>query len=233
MTLSEYATIVGITVATADETRVTAQITKSQRIIESLLGFTLDTALFDSNEYTEVGKTPSDCPCPDVDLATLLDPDAVVGAYRLYPYNSSDKYLLIDPASAIHAVKLVRDGITFKTLETKEFRGHLDRGIIKSLEQYKRWCGCFISTFECECTQLAVDATWLWNTDAIPDDLNQVWVEMITFYADPKNNIKSETLGPHSYTKIKENRPEMLEHNLMILKKYQGAKGTITKIPTQ
>lgn len=228
MNISEFQTLTGISVSSADESRYTAMIRRTQRMLESILGFTLDPDLYDNNQYTESGKTTSECPCPS-DTLTLDDPDAVVFAYRLYPYNRLDKFLALDPASAIHKVKLVKENVTYKTLESDEFRAHYKNGIIKYLEQIQCWC--WDNCDCCDQLQLAIDATWLWSNGNIPQDLLDIWTDMIVFYSDQKNNIKQETLGPHSYTKFDNKPPEQLSFNQAILKKYSGPNGVFkTKI---
>lgn len=224
MTIEEYQTITGLTVT--DEARVTAEITKTQRMLEVMLGYTLDPELVDDNQYTEIGKTSTTCPCPDVDVDELLAADAVVGAYRLFPYRKGEKIISIDPASEVHKVKLVKDGVTFKTFETDDYRLHTINGITKYIEECENCCWCTCNS-ECYCTQLTVDADWL----ELSDDLLQVWADMVTYYSDPKKDIKSETLGTHSYSKFA-TRPENETFNLAILNKYVGANGSLRRIFT-
>lgn len=232
MTISEYQTITGTTVSTSDINRVTATITKTQRMLETLLGFSLTPAEVNDNQYIEIGKTTLECPCPSVNIGSLELPDPVIYAYRLYPYNPKDKYFSIDPATAVHALKLVKDGVTFRTLDSDVYRLEYKQGIVKYIERCEDWCFC--QTLDCYCTQLAVDADWLWDgSPAIPDDLAQVWAEMTTFYAMPDLNrkLKSETLGSHSYTK--DNRPpEQDENNLAVIIKYAGPNGSAKKTIT-
>jgi hypothetical protein len=231
MDIDDYETITGTTVAAGDITRVTATIAKVQRILETMLGYTLDPELVEENEYVEIGKSATACPCPDVNMETLEDPDAVVGAYRMYSYNRNDQYLAIDPATDIHAVKLVKDGVTLKTLDTDEYRAHLKQGIIKFLERCETctWCLC---QEDCYCAQLAVDADYM-----VPGaDFDDVWTDMVTFYSDPKKDVQSERLGSHSYTKYFDSsksqpislpRPEMQPQNLAIITKYSGPNGSV------
>jgi hypothetical protein len=232
MTINEYQTITGTTVASADVTRVTAQITRAQRVLETLIGFTLDPAHVNDNQYDEIGKTAQECPCPlDLNVDDLDAPDAVVKAYRTYIFNKRDGYIAIDPASTVHAVKLVKDGVTFRTLDPDEYRVEFVNGFTKYIKRCEDFCFCV--TNDCYCTQLAVDATWLWDgtTSDIPDDLLQIWAEMTTFYSDLKQNIKSQTLGSHSYTKFDKTPPEKLEHNLAVIKNYAGPNGSATQNP--
>lgn len=229
MDISDYESIKGITVPTADRTRVSAEIVHTQRILEGMLGFTLDSSLIDTNQYMEIGKTPADCPCPEtVDVDALDDPDSVTFAYRMFNYNKKDTLISIDPCSAIHAFKLVFNNITFKTFDSDEYREHTENEIIKYLEKCDNCCFC--SCEICICVQVAVDATWLWAT--LPDDLDQVWAEMVTFYSDLKTNIKSETMGPHSYTKFNDKPPEKEDHNMAVIQKYVGASGSARRILT-
>lgn len=233
MTIEEYQTITGLTVT--NEALTTAQIARTQRILEDMLGYTLDPEMAEDNHYTEIGKTATDCPCPDVDMDSLLDPDAVVGAYRLFNYNRKERMISIDPASEIHAVKLVKDGVTFKTFEADEYRKHYKHGFIKYIEECEDCCFC-TCTLDCYCNQLAIDGDWV-----VPgDELNDVWADMITYYSDPKANIRSETLGTHSYSKFAGNKgegfeqvfPQDLPHNRAIITRWAGANGSARRIPT-
>lgn len=230
MDLATYQLLSGITVASGDIIRTTAQIAKTQAIIESLLGFSLDPSEAAQNQYSEIGKTKDDCPC---DTPADLDaPDVVINAYRLFPYNKDDRYFKIDPALSVNAVKLVRNNVTFKTIE--DYRAEYKNGYIKFLEQIKCWCSCID---DCSQIQLAVDASWLgaefdYLENTLPDDLLMIWTDMITYYSDSKNNIKSETLGSHSYTKFGNYPPETLDVNIAILKRYSGPNGLLSKTIT-
>lgn len=229
MTIADYEALTGITVPAQDQAFVTAQIGKTQRILERMLGFTLNQAGAHANQYVESGKSQTECPCPG-STGTLLPADPVVTAYRLYSYNKKDKYLNIDPASAINKVKLVSGTVTLRTLDPDEYRPHYANGFIKALEQVECFCTC---RAECGCVQLAVDANWLWFTGTdIPDDLLDVWAEMITEYSDPKSDIQSETLGPHSYKKFDRGLPEENDINVAIIKKYAGPLGSVQRIVT-
>lgn len=231
MNLAEFESLTGITVPTSKQARVTAVLAKTQRILEDMLGFTLDTAAetVNENQYTETGKTPTDCPCPS-SSATLLDPDEVVSAYRLFSYNVNDKNLLIDPASEVYKVKLVKDGVTYKTLDPDDYRLNYKNGIIKFIEQIECFCTTTCCTI-CEFAQLAVDADWLWS-DSIPDDLLDVQAEMTEYYSSANRDLKSETLGSHSYTKADTTPPELRDRNLKIIQKYAGPNGSLRRNPT-
>lgn len=229
MDIAKYEELTGTTVPAAKQTFFLAQIKRTQRILESMLGFTLDSALFNDNEYIELGKTKTECPCPDDNLE--LDPaDDVVFAYRLFPYNQKDAYLAIDPATSIHKVKLVKDGVTYRTLDADEYRGEVKQGLIKFLQQIRCWC----TNLTCGCSQmqLAVDATWVWDEGEIPDDLMQIWADMVTAYTDMKANIKSETLGSHSYTKFDNSYPEDYPENIAVITKYAGPHASLRRTIT-
>jgi hypothetical protein len=229
MTIAQYQTLTGITVPASQVAYVEAQIRRTQRILEEMLGYTLDETLVDENQYTETGKTSSECPCPQ-SVGTLLAPDAVVYAYRLFPYNAKDTFLSIDPATVIHKVKLVKDSVTYRTLDADEYRGQVNRGLIKYLEQIECWCSC---NCDCDGMQLAVDADWVWaDEDDIPEALLDVWADMVTTYSDPKDGIKSETLGSHSYTRFDQEKPEYQSHNLSVIKRFAGPLGSVKRTPT-
>lgn len=232
MTIEQYQTLTGETVAAGDLARVTAQIARARKTLENLLGYTLVTGDVLDNQYTEIGKTTTTCPCPDgVDMDNLEPPDAVMYAYRLFSYNKKDQFLYIDPATAVNKVKLVKDGVTYKTIDPSDYRLVWKNGIVKYLDQQGCWCPCFNSCVCCENVQLAVDADWV--DVGIEDDIMYIWADMITYYADPKTDIKSETLGPHSYTRFDaDEAPETLDYNLAVLKKYVGPNGSLYKFQT-
>lgn len=239
MNLAEYQTLTGITVSSANTAKVTAAIARTQSVLETLLGFTLDPTKVTENLYSELGKTSQECFCPSVNLENLNDPDPVVGAYRLFRYNDLDQYFHIDPFTKVHKVKLVYvkegdtpNGVTLKTFDVDSIRAHYGQdGLAKYLE-YCRDCLC---TCDCtDCVQLAVDADWLWaDASEIPADLNYVWADMITWYADPKNrNIRSESIDTHSYTRADNKPPQLYDENLAVIKRYAGPYGSVSAMPT-
>lgn len=245
MTLEEYQTLTGVTVPSSQTAKVTATIARTQSMLETLLGFTLNSETVTTNIYNELGKTSQECLCPSVNLENLQAPDAVVGAYRLFRYNDLDKYFHIDPFSKIHKVKLVfvRDGdnpngVTLKTFDWDEIRLQIGReGFSKYLElslvqKYIEYCiDCLCKCNCADCVQLAVDADWLWPED-LPNDLQYVWADMITYYSDDKKKeIKSESIDTHSYTRFDKTPPESEPHNLAVLKKYAGPFGSVVVMP--
>ncbi len=223
--LKLYEDQTGLTIAASNQKRMLAQMKRTQRILESLLGYPLIGAV-ETNKYSELGKTESECPCLDFNSDTLLPADTVVGAYRLFPYNKSDIYLHIDPATAIHKVKLVKDNVTFKTFDEDFYRPVSKNDFILYIERCDRWLRCIYNN--CDCVQLAVDADWLWNeVNDVPSELLDIWMDMTTYYVDEKNNIRSETLGSHSYSKFENVKPEERNENIVILKKYVGGNGSL------
>lgn len=222
MNITEYQELSGINVASKDVDRVTATISKTQKILEGMLGYSLDTR--DTNEYDEIGKTITECPC-DIDLNNLSAPDSVEFAYRLFTYREDDKYLFIDPATVIYAVKLVKDGVTVKTLDSDDYRAHFKNGLVRFIERRKLWCDV-----ECELVQLAVDAEWAF--EEVPVDLLYIWADMITYYSDLNKDIKSQVLGTHSYTKFDNREPENKSQSLSIIKKYVGPNGSLNRTVT-
>ena len=231
MDITEYELLTGINVPTSQEALITANIVKTQTLLESILGYTLDETKVDVNQYTELGKTASECPnACDIDIDSLEAPDSVIYAYRIFDYNRKDKYIAIDPCTEIHAVKLIIGNVTVKTLvEFEDYRIDQKNGLIRYLEKLD--C-CWCSNLDCcDNVQLAVDAEWVWqDEDDIPLDLKYLWTDMVTHYSDSSNNIKSESLGPHSYTKFDNIKPET--KSLSIIKIYAGPNGTVSKIPT-
>lgn len=240
MDFSTYQQLSGVTVASGQTAFVQAQIDRTQAMLETMLGFTLNPENVTTNLYNELGKTQSECSCPNVDTEVLNDPDVVVGSYRLYKYNELDRYFHVDPFSVLNKVKLVYirpgdstdnpQGVTIKTMDVDDIRVEYGReGWAKYIERC-RDCLCYC---DCkECVQVAVDADWLWTSiDDIPKDLLYVWTDMITYYSDPKRNIKSESITTHSYTKSEVKLPELEPHNLSVIKKYAGQYGSVVAMP--
>ena len=231
MDITEYELLTGINVPSSQEALITATIAKSQTLLESILGYTLDETKVDVNQYTELGKTASECPnACDINIDSLTAPDSVIYAYRIFDYNRKDKYLAIDPCTEIHKVKLIVGNVTVKTLvEFEDYRIDQKNGLIRYLEKLD--C-CWCSNLDCcDNVQLAVDAEWVWqDEDDIPLNLKYLLTDMVTYYGDSSNNIKSESLGPHSYTKFDNIKPET--KNISIINLYSGPNGTVSKIPT-
>lgn len=232
MDLEQYESLTGNTVTSSQQTRVIAKIERSRRILESMLGYTLDITKADTNYYTEIGKTAVECPCPTFDMDSLTAADEVQGAYRLFPYNYKDKFLKIDPAATVYAVKLVQDGVTFRTFESSEYHRQYDDAIITNIVRDDPWCTCSYDG-DCYCSQLAVDADWLWDeNDIFPDEINDIWAEMAEYLIDTKKDIKSQTLGSHSYTRFDRDAPEQREDVRKALMKYAGPNGTLYRTIT-
>ena len=249
MDLSKYEELTGISVSSSQEGKVNAQIKRQQVILEQMLGFTLDPEKTEENLYNELGKTKTDCSCPDVGDQHLDPADEVIGAYRLYNYNPDDEYLHIDPFKQINKVKLVYvrfgespNGITLREFNKEDNSTNTagvhysNGGVTKYLQQcWENICICSCNT----CVQLAVDADWLWPkegegeeaTQNIPDDLLYIWADMVTYYSNPSRRIKSETITSHSYTLTDEVAPELDAQNIATIKKYAGPGGSVMAMP--
>lgn len=230
MELSEYQSLTGITVSDANTANVVAQLSRAQSMLETMLGFTLDPGSVDTNLYNETGKSQLECSCSNVDTENLDDPDPVVYAYRLYTYNEKDRRFSVDPFTTLHKVKLVKDDVTIKTYEADDIRVHYGAdGWAKYIELCET---CFVCKCLCRnCVQVAVDATWLWE-DGLPTDLKYVLAEMATYLSDQKRGIKSEAIGPHSYTKFGNVAPETEPQNLSVIQKYAGPHGSARRVVT-
>jgi hypothetical protein len=236
--LATYKTLSGLNVSTSDTALVTAQILRTKSMLETLLGFTLGpSSKVNENIYNELGKSNAECFCPSVNTEDLLPPDAVVNAYRLFRYDERDKFFHIDPASTIHAIKLVyikpgtgNNGITMKTFENDEIRMQYNN---MDWVKYLEHCNDCLCTCECnECVQLAVDADWLWeNSTDIPDELLYIWVDLITYYSDLKRDIKSESIDTHSYSRDALTNPMDEKYVISVLKKYAGPYGSAVQMP--
>lgn len=233
MTLAEYQTLTGITVSASDQTRVTAELARSRRKLETLLGYTLDSTQRLTNYYVELGKTDSDYSCPIVDTDTLEAPDAVVSAYRLFNYNPSDIYLSVDPFLTLYKAKLVYirqggtpNGITVKTFDEDYITSQKLSTWSKYLHEYPRYWYRWNCSHE-HSLLLAVDADWGFST--VPTELSEVLADFATYYSDDNRDLKSESILTHSYTRGAKTDPETVTRNQQIISKYAGPNGTAYK----
>lgn len=244
MDLSKYEELTGRSISTGKTAFMTAQLKRAQSMLETLLGYTLSPENVATNFYNELGKTTSECACPSVDTEDLTDPDDVVGAYRLYDYNHLDQFFHVDPFSKINKVKLVYvkqgdgdNGVTIKTFSDGEIKVRIGRDGIGKYIEHCQDCLCVCSC-DYNCVQLAVDAEWLWGVDGddeaieMPVELQYVLTDMVTWYGDPKLNVKSESITTHSYTRFDNTPPEQEPMNLSVIKRYAGPHGSVTTQPT-
>lgn len=232
MNLERYEQLTGRTIPASQRAYYEAQIKRVQAKLETILGYTLTP----KHIYTELGKSQRECICPDIpESSSLLPPDAVRGIVKVFPYNSKDIFLHVDPFYDVYSVKLVRVNenysyITYKTFETFT-KQYMANGIGNHIEKCETcFCNC-----DCkDCVQLAVDANWVDFTEDedLPDDLLYLWCDMVDFYADPAKDIKSESVDGHSWSKGDIVAPEDLETTKLLLRRYAGPYGTITRIPT-
>lgn len=233
MDIEKYQELTGITVSASNQAAVKAQIKRAKTTLETLLGYTLTKNKVNENEYEEKGKTKVDCAfltLSQIDIDSDLNPaDEVVSGYRLFRYNELDKYLTADPFTKLNAVKLVfiesgdePNGITIKTFNSNHLRVQKLQGFSKYIEICREcWCLCECKT----CVQVAIDADWLYE-DCLPNELLYLWADIVTYEVDCKKNIKSESVGPHSYTKFDKTLPQDLPKNLAVIQKYAGPNGT-------
>lgn len=234
MDLTLYTKLTGNIIPKAQEARYIAIIARAQSILEGLLGWSLTP----DAHYQEKGKTQNGCVCPDTP-ESLLPPDEVKGIIKVFPYNSKDKFLLIDPYTEVYNAKLVRvlenkEFITYKTFDliTKHY---MENGFGKYLERCQTcYCDC-----DCkDCVQLAVDGEWLHfeeesgSEQNLPLDLMYLLCDMVDFYADPTREIKSESVDGHSWSKDEIKAPQDKDQAMLLIRKYAGPFGSIIRIPT-
>lgn len=233
MDLSLYIKLTGNTIPASQYARYRALIRRVQARLETILGWSFTPEVL----YQEKGKTQNGCVCPDIP-ESLLPADEVKGIIKVFPYNSSDKFLHVDPFLDVYNVKLVRvlenrEFITYKTFDlvTKQY---MNNGVGKYIEKCDTcYCDC-----DCrDCVQLAVDGDWLKASEEsgepnLPLDLLYLLCDMVDYYADPTHDIKSESVDGHSWSKGDVKAPEESSSALLVLKKYAGPFGTIQRIPT-
>ncbi len=235
MDQSSYSDLTGEVLSTAQAKRFATVSELAKSVLEEMLGWPLDPEDW-SNQYVETGKSKSEFSCFSLDRDNLDDPDEVVGSYRLYPFNALDRYQRIDPALAIHAVKVVNGDVTCKTFDPlTEYNLRVKPGtipVIQWIDLRRTWWGCGCEYFTPHGLMLAVDADWAFVQDAdcdleLPLPLQQVWADLIRQRLDLKINIKSESITSHSYTKFDAKPVE--EQYGTILREYVGPLGSLRR----
>lgn len=235
MDAATYTALTGNTLDTSETSRFATVLDVATKELERQLGYPLDTSTW-ANLYNETGKTKDDCVCPDIDAD--LDPaDAVVGKYRIFDWKPSDRYIHIDPATAINKVKLIRENITYHTFDVDneelaiKWEGTRDVATTNRVARYldARSCDwpCLLSPCwkKHDYLQIAVDATWAYTTT--PTELKQIWADLIAkVYQGPDDDVQSESRGSHSYTK---REPRSLTERYPALAEYAGPNGLATR----
>lgn len=225
MDSATYTALTGKTVSAGQTARFDMQQKVAKKSLERMLGYPLCPDDWD-NQYIERGKTDG-CFCSITDETELEDPDEVVNSYRFFRWNPHDVNLAIDPATAIHAVKLVQGDVTVKTFDTDEYRPQWENGRQESFVKYlaMNYAWNWRSYFHYGCywyhdhgLLVAVDADWAFET--LPLELKQVWADFIGYALDDKSNIRSESAGTHSYSKFSQGNPVTLHAG--IIEAYAG-----------
>lgn len=217
MTIAEYQELTGITVSTADETRVKAAIRKAEVKLGSLLGYSLSK----QQTWTELGKVRFDgllpfpsLPVDEEVLDNLLPADDQTGDYQLFNFDELDKHIRINPAKEIYRAKIVlpvnRD--EFITIyELDNATPYLNSaGLVTAVTRYTTW---YTWTWwnsllwaDRQSLMIAVDANYVNVCDANRyPELAFLLADMVTYYSDPNysimGNIRSESIDSHSYSR--------------------------------
>lgn len=238
MDLKKYEELTGIEVPTSDEARVKANIRRTKAALETLLGYTLKP----KNLYTEKGKVRFEGFLPVEDYTDNLLPadETQSEGIKLFSYHENDKYFHVDPFRNVYSVKLVmpvndNEFVTIIDLDNvvaQYQRNNVSRFIERHFEWFTwAWYRTWVVSWEAgpgAGLQLAVDADWL---NCYPDDILYLWADMVTYQTDPNNNIKSESVDGHSWSKGSVDAPEESDSAKALLKQYAGPNGTIIRNP--
>lgn len=243
MDQSTYTNLTGKSVSNTAQFEL--QVRLARRRLEQMLGWPLVSSKWD-DQYLELGKTRNEaCACSSVDPSELDDPDEVQGSTRLFRWNTSDVYLPVDPLTTVYAVKLVSvgnnpgetEGITYRTFETDDYSVQwinaettYARYIKLHEHDYNRYLPRHAHLYGDYCGQrymVAIDADW--GMGCVPLDIQAAWAELVAWQLDCKRDIKSESLGNHSYSKYDKRDPLTLYSG--VLRQYAGPNGTLNKMP--
>lgn len=244
MTIAEYQTLTGITVADADAPRMKAIIRRAETRLETLLGYSLSK----QKKWTELGKVrynglvpfPS-LPVSDNVLDHLLPSDDQTGDIQLFNFDEKNMHLRINPAKEVYRAKIVLpvNSDEFITIaELDNLTPYLNQaGLVVALTRYRGW---FTWTWwnsllwgDRNNLMLAIDADFVNVCDANSyPDLAYLLADMVNYYSDPNysvmGNIRSESIESHSYSRASTGTtpdlaaPEGQKSSRMIIEKYAG-----------
>lgn len=238
MDQSTFTKLTGLTLSSSQSARLSSVAELAGEALEELLGWPLDPTSWE-NQYIEIGKSKDEWGCFSTDTSNLDPPDEVVGKTRLYKWNPHDQYLHIDPAKTIHALKIVRNGVTYKTFKTSEYSLKMENGLppfgkyIQIGHEFRAWLGYFWPQpflffpydqrrHDAHYLQVAVDADW--SFDDLPTKLQKVQADLIYYELDMRRDFKSETMLSHSYSRNP--HPDPTTVHAATLAKYLGPNGT-------
>jgi hypothetical protein len=244
MTIAEYQELTGITVSTANTTRVTAAIRKAEVKLGTLLGYSLSK----QKKWTELGKvqysglTPlPSLPVSDEAIANLSASDDQTGDIQLFNLDSLDTHIRINPAKEVYRAKIVLpvnrdefitiydlDGAT-PYLNSTSLVTAITRGA--SWFSWSWWNS--LPWTSRKTLMLAVDADYVNVCDANKyPDLAYLLADMVTYYSDPDysimGNIRQESIDSHSYSRASTGKtpdtaaPEGQASSRMIIERYAG-----------
>lgn len=235
---------------------------RATKYLEQLLGWSFSY----KEAYTEIAKSKNPGRCPteeqlsqwqeDPETYDYFDePDTASGYYKLLPFYREDSNYMIDPATAVYSVKLVKvvsgdenQFITIKTLEPDDWNQKVISPALSGRAPIIKWleickapdqfpCECYD---ERSCYMLAIDADWM---KRLPDELKYLLTDMILYYmkkpyslaVDSEYAIKSESVDGHSVTYDTSIKNEsatlegLAEQNSSLIKTYIGPFSPLNK----
>lgn len=251
--ISDYRAITGLELA--EEEEIAAYKVANRRAtnyLYRLLGWRCNYR--GSFEETAISTDSTSCPTEEQYAQYLEDAEAypffkpagsVNGDYKLFPFHPEDTNYLIDPATAVYAIKLVKvrpgDSNQFFTvleLSPDDWEQKNNISMLSGTSPLVRWieiCKPFFDTTESQrkCWTLCVDGDWL---RTLPDDLKFVLAELISCYINTPTKIDingsspypvaSESVDGHSVsyaTSVKASTPDsIVNENGDIISKYIG-----------
>lgn len=246
MDQSTFTDLTGVQLTSSQVSRFGSVAKLCGRKLEEMLGWPLDPSNWD-NQYLEIGKTRSEWwSYPDVDTSDLADPDTVTGRTRLYNWRPTDPYLFIDPAITLHKVKLVKNGVTYRTFDAQDYSLRTINGetpfgkYVEFSDSLYRWMDAWyyepsifdlvVATHapEGDYLQVAIDANWAFPKEndclTLPLPLQEAWADFIAYKLDLKRDVKSESVLSHSYSKNVTPDPAVVHAD--VIRKYVGPRGT-------
>lgn len=261
--LADFIEITGLEVEDEQIAAFNRANARATKYLEQLLGWSFSY----KEAYTEIAKSknPNKCPTEEQleqwqnnpeEYNYFDEPDTASGYYKLLPFYIEDSNYMIDPATAVYSVKIVKvvsgdnnQFITIKTLKPDDWNQKVISPSVSGRSPIIKWlelckapdqlpCEC---KDERSCYMLAVDADWV---KRLSDELKYLISDLILYYikhpmslsaATAEYAVKSESVDGHSvsYDTSIQNKNATLEGivdlNSDLIKRYIGPFSPLNK----
>lgn len=261
--IQTFEDITGLVLEDEDQIRMFDRAnSRASRLLIKYLGW--DPNYKEIYEEAGISNNPGTCPTEEQLRLWQEDPeqynyfspaDPVEGRLKLFPYYPEDANYFIDPAIAVHSVKLVKilsgdrqQFVTVRKLSPDDWNQKTNINFVMQHSPLIRWIEICKSFADLPCTcdssnvcyMLAIDADWVRQ---LPEDLLYLLADLIILYMQNQPSltrentyaIKSESVDGHSVTydtstvdvNSRNTEEEVLEPYQAMMQSYIGPYSTL------